>query len=208
MISRDNVEVVGRAIDLVVLGTSQEFLVVHDPEICSLDEVVGVEGVRYPMLAVVVCTSSYLNFISYAMAPTSFCIIGLDQRRLSSCVASWIWGRVTLDVGSVGCIVGGIASISRGICWSISRWVGWSIGCNVSSGISWLHYFVFASSFFSHRVEGTLATTSLSGALRSAFGIGARRKSAVSKTSFFDLSSCNTNIGLEAPDRWRIFKVV
>jgi hypothetical protein len=54
MISRDNVEVVGRAIVLVVLGTSQEFLVVHDSEICSLDGVVSVEGVRSPMLAVVV----------------------------------------------------------------------------------------------------------------------------------------------------------
>jgi hypothetical protein len=56
MISRDNIEVVGRAIVLVVLGTSQEFLVVHDPEFCSMDRVVGVEGVRDPMLAVVVCT--------------------------------------------------------------------------------------------------------------------------------------------------------
>jgi hypothetical protein len=60
MIGRDDTEVVGRAIVLVVLGTSQEFLVVHDLEICSLDGVVGVEGVRCPMLAIVVCTSSYL----------------------------------------------------------------------------------------------------------------------------------------------------
>jgi hypothetical protein len=125
MINRDNVEVVERAIVLVVLGTSQEFLVVHDPEICSLDGVVGVEGVRYPMLAVVVCTPSYLNFISYAVAPTSFCMIRLDRRRLSSCVVPWIWGRVPLDVGSVGCIVGVVASgISWGICRSISCWVG------------------------------------------------------------------------------------
>jgi hypothetical protein len=72
MIGGDNVEVVERAIVLVVLGTSQEFLVVHDPETCSLDGVVGVEGVRCPMLAVVVCTSSYLDFISYAVAPASF----------------------------------------------------------------------------------------------------------------------------------------
>jgi hypothetical protein len=208
MISRDNVEVVGRAIVLVVLGTSQEFLVVHDPEICSLDGVVGVEGVRCSMLAVVVCTPSYLDFISHAVAPTSFCMIRLDQRRLSSYVASWIWGGVPLDIGSVGCIVGGVASISRGVCWSISRWVGWSIGCSVSSGISRLHYFVFASSIFSHRVEGTLATTSLSRTLRSASGIVTCRGSTVSRASFFDLSSCNMDIGLEAPDCWRIFKVV
>jgi hypothetical protein len=181
----------------------------HDPEICSLDRVVGVEGVRDPMLTVVVCMSSYLDFISYAVMPTSLSMIGLNRRRLSSFIASWIWGRVSLDVGSVGCVVGGIANdISRGVCWSISRWVGWSIGCSVSSGISRLHYFVFASPFFSHRVERTLATTSLSRALRSASGIGARRRSAISRTSCFDLSNRNTDIGLEAPDRWRIFKVV
>jgi hypothetical protein len=114
------------------------------------------------MLMVVVCTSSYLDFISYAVTLTSLRTIGLDWRRLSSCIASWIWGGVPLDVGSVGCVVGGIASsIGRGACWSISRWVGWSIGCSIGSGIGRLHYFVFASTFFSHRVEGTLTTTSL-----------------------------------------------
>jgi hypothetical protein len=208
MISRDDVEVVGRAIVLVVLDTSQEFLVVHDLEICSLDGVVGVEGVRCPMLAVVVCTSSYLDLISYAVAPASFCMIMLDRRRLSSCIASWIWGGVPLDIGSVGCIVGGVSSISQGVCWSISRWVGWSVGCSVSSGISQLHYFVFTSPFFSHRVEGTLALTSLSRSLRSASGIGTCRGSVVSRASFFDLSGCNMDIGLEAPDCWRIFEVV
>jgi hypothetical protein len=90
MISGDNVEVVRGAIILVILGTAQEFLVVHDSEICSLDWVVSVEGVRDPMLAVVVCTPSYLDFISYAVTPTSFCTISLDRRRLSSCIASWI----------------------------------------------------------------------------------------------------------------------
>jgi hypothetical protein len=116
--------------------------------------VVGVEGVRDPMLAVVVCTSSYLDLISYAVTLTSLRMIVLDRRRLSSCIASWIWGGVPLDVGSIGCIVGGITSI---IGWGVSRRVGWSIG----SGIGRLHYFVFTSTFFSHRVEGTLATTSL-----------------------------------------------
>jgi hypothetical protein len=90
---------------------------VHDPEICSLDGVVGMEGVRDPMLAVVVCKSSYLDFISYAVTLTSLRTIGLDRRRLSSYIASWIWGGVPLDVGSFGCVVGGIASsIGRGIC--------------------------------------------------------------------------------------------
>jgi hypothetical protein len=174
-----------------------------------LDRVVGIEGVRDSMLAVVVCTPSYFDFISYAVTPTSLCTISLDRRRLSSCIASWIWGRVSLDVGSIGCVVSGIASgISRGICWNISRWVGWSIGYSVSSGISRLHYFVFTSSFFSHRVEGTLATTLLARTLRSASGIGTCCRSTVSGASFLDLRSCNTDISLEVPDRWRIFKVV
>jgi hypothetical protein len=179
---------------------------VHDPEIYSLDRVVGIESVMDSMLMVVVCSPSHFDFISYAVTPTSFCTIGLDRRRVRPCNASWIWGRVSLDVSSIGCIVGGIVSgISRGICWSISHWVGWSIGYNVSSGVTWLHYFVFTSSFFSHWVEGTLATTSLARALRSASGIGTCRKSTVSGTY---LSSCNTDVGLEALDRWRIFKVV
>jgi hypothetical protein len=46
------------------------------------------------MLAVVVSTSSYLDFISYAVTLTSFHTIGLDRRRLSSCIVSWIWGGV------------------------------------------------------------------------------------------------------------------
>jgi hypothetical protein len=76
------------------------------------------------MLAVVVCASSYFDFISYAVAPTSLCMIDLDQRRLTSCIASWIWWRVSLDVSSIGYIVGGMSSgISRGVWWSISRWV-------------------------------------------------------------------------------------
>jgi hypothetical protein len=182
---------------------------VHDLEICSLNRVVGVEGVRDSMLAVVVSTSSYLDFICYAVTMTSFRTIGLDRRRLSSCIASWICGGVPLDVGSVGCIVGDItSSIGRGVCWSISHRVGWSVGCSIGSGIGRLHYFVFASTFFSHRVEGTLAMTSLVRTLRSASGVGTCCGSAVSRTSFFDLSSGDADVSLETPDHWRIFEVI
>jgi hypothetical protein len=174
-----------------------------------LDGVVGIVGVRDPMLAVVVRTSSYLDFISYAVTLTSLRTIGLDRRRLSSCIASWIWGGVPLDVGSVGCVVGGISgNIGRGVCWSISRWVGWSIGCSVGSGIGRLHFFVFASTFFSHRVEGTLATTSLARTLRSTSRVRTCCRSAVSRTSFFDLSSGDMDVGLETPDHWGIFEVI
>jgi hypothetical protein len=182
---------------------------VHDPEICSLNRVVSVEGVRDSMLAVVVSTSSYLDFISCVVTLTSLRTIGLDQRRLSSCIATWIWGGVPLDVGSVGCIVGDItSSIGRGICWSISHRVSWSVGCNIGSGIGRLYYFVFASTSFSHRVEGTLAKTSLARTLRSALRVRTCYGSVVSRTFFFDLSSGDMDVGLETPDHWRIFEVI
>jgi hypothetical protein len=82
-----------------------------------LNGVVGVKGAGNPMLAVVVSTSSYLHFISYTMTLDSFCTIGLDQRRLSSCIVSWVWSDIPLDVGSIGCVVNGITnSIGRSIC--------------------------------------------------------------------------------------------
>jgi hypothetical protein len=147
---------------LVVLGTTQEFLVVHDPEIHSLNGVVGVKGVGNPVFTVIVSTSSYLHFISYAVTLASFSMIDLDQRRLSSCIVSWMWGGIPLYVGSVGCIVTSItSSVGRSVCWSISRRVGWSISCSIGSGVDRLRYFIFSSSLFSHRVEGTLATSSL-----------------------------------------------
>jgi hypothetical protein len=180
MSHRDDVEVVGRTVVLVVLGTSQEFLVVHDPEFCSLDGVVGVKGVRDPVLAIVVSTSSYLDFISYAVVLASLGTIGLDQRRLSSCVVSWVRGDVCLSIGSIGCVVDNVASgIRRVARWGISRRVGWSVGCNIGSGVDRLRYFNFALSFFSHRVEGTLSTTSLARTLRSASGVGTSCISAV-----------------------------
>jgi hypothetical protein len=89
-----------------------------------MDRVVGVDSVRDSMLTVVVCKPSYFDFTSYAVTSTSLNTIGLDRRRLGSCIASWIWGRVSLDISGIGCIVGGVGSgISRGVCWSIGRWV-------------------------------------------------------------------------------------
>jgi hypothetical protein len=207
MSRRNDVEVVGKAVVLIVLRTSQEFLVVHDPEICSLDGVVGVKGVRDPVLAIVVSTSSYLNFISYAVALASLSTIDLDQRRRSSGVVSWVRSDICLNIGSIGCIVGDVTSnIGLVVCWGISH----RIGCSVGSGVDRLCYFVFLSSLFSHQVEGTLGTTLLARTLRSASasGVGTCCGSAVFGTSFLDLSGCNTDVGLEAPDHWRIFKVI
>jgi hypothetical protein len=58
-----------------------------------------------------------------------------------------VWSGVSLDVGSVGCVVDDVSSgIGRGI----SYRVGWSISCSVGSGVDRLRYFIFASSLFSH----------------------------------------------------------
>jgi hypothetical protein len=136
MSCRGDIEVVGRTIVLVVPSKSQKFLVVHDPEIYSLNRVVGVEGVGNPVLAVIVSASSYLHFISYTMTLAFFSTIGLNRKRLSSCIVSWIWGGVPLDVGSVGYNIGGITNnIGRSVCWSISHRVGWSVSCSIGSGV-------------------------------------------------------------------------
>jgi hypothetical protein len=70
-----------------------------------LDRVIGVESVMDSMLTVVVCPSSYFDFISYAVTPTFLCTIGLDRRRLSPCIASWIWVRVSLDVAALAALL-------------------------------------------------------------------------------------------------------
>jgi hypothetical protein len=111
-------------------------LVVHDLELCSLDGVVSIEGIRDPVLAVVVSTSSYLYFISYAVALASLCTIDLDQRSLSSCVVSWVWSGVPLNIDSIGCVVGDVSSVvDRGVCWSVGYNIGWSISCGTGSWV-------------------------------------------------------------------------
>jgi hypothetical protein len=94
---------------------------VHDLEIYSLDGVVGIKGVRDPVLTIVVSTSSYLDFISYAVALASLCNIDMDQRRRGSCVVSWIRSDVCLNVGSIGCVVGDVTSgVDLIVCWGVS----------------------------------------------------------------------------------------
>jgi hypothetical protein len=202
---RDDIEVIWRAIVLVVLGTSQEFLVVHVPEVRSLNGVVGIKSIGDSMLTVVVSTSCYLYFVSYAVVLASFCSIAFDWRRLSSCIVPWVWGSVSMYVGSISCVVGGVASaIGRSISYKVVR----SVSCSVGSGVDRLHYFFFASSLFSHRVEGPLAATSLARTFRSTPGVGTCYGSAVSRTSFFALGSGDADLGLKTAYRRRVFKVV
>jgi hypothetical protein len=176
-----------------------------------LDGVVGIKGVRDPMFAVVVSMPSHLDFISYAVALASFCTISLTQRRLSSCVVSWVWSGVLLNIDSISCVVDDVTRvIGRSVSWSVGCSIGWSICCSIGSSVYWLCYLIFAPTFFSYLVEGTLAMTSLARSLRSAFasGVGTCLGSAISRTSFFDLSGCNANVGLEAPNHWEILEVI
>jgi hypothetical protein len=165
---------------------------VHDPEICSLNGVVGVKGIGDPMFMVVASTSSYLHFIYYAVALAPFCSMSLGQRRLSSCIVSGVWGDVPLDVGSIGWVVDDVAD---SVSWRVCYGVGWSISYSVGSGVDRLHYFVFSSTFFGHRVEGTLATTLPTRMIRSTLRLGTSRGSAVSGTSFFNLGSSDADVG-------------
>jgi hypothetical protein len=54
----------------------------HVPQLRCLDGIVGVKSVRDPMAAVVVSTSCYFHFISYALTLTTFCVISLHWWRL------------------------------------------------------------------------------------------------------------------------------
>jgi hypothetical protein len=135
---RDDVEVVGRAIVLVVLGTSQEFLVVHMPEVRSLNGVVGVKGVGNPVFPIVVSTSCYLHFVSYTVALAAFRPIGQDWRRLSSCIVPEVWSGVSLDVGSVSCVVDDVDSgmagaLATGLAGALAAALAAGLtGCNTS----------------------------------------------------------------------------
>jgi hypothetical protein len=179
---------------------------VYVPQVRCLDGVVGIKSVRDPMVTIVVSTSCYLHFVSYALTLIAFCAISLHRWRLSSCIMPWVCGGVSLDVG---CIVGDVAG---GVGWSIYRSiscrVGWSISCTVGSRVGWLHRSVFTSSLFSHRLKGTLATASLARMFRSASGIGTCRGSTISRTSFFNLGSGDADVSLKTSYRWRIFEVV
>jgi hypothetical protein len=194
---------------LVVVGTSQEFLVVHVPEVRCLNGVVGIKGVRDPMFTVIVSTLCYLHFVSYVLTLACFCAIGLYRRRLSSCIMPWVWGGVSLDVGSISCVVGDVAdSVGWSICQSIGYRVSWSINCSIGSVIDRLNHFIFTSSLFSHWLKGTLSATSLARMFRSTPGIKTCRGSTVSRASFFDLGNGDADVGLKASYHWRIFEVV
>jgi hypothetical protein len=71
-----------------------------------------------------------------------------------------------------------------------------------------VHHFVFTSSFFSHRLKGTLAVTSLVRTFRSTPGIGTCCGSTVPRTSFFNMSDDDADVSLKTSYHRRIFEVV
>jgi hypothetical protein len=178
-------------------------------EICCLDKIVSIEGVRDTMFTIIISMSCYLHFVSYTLTLASLGLVNLYWRRLSSCILSWVCDDVSLNVGSIGCVVGDIAcGIDRDVCRGVDCRVSWSISCSIISGIDRLHYFIFTSSLFSYWLKGTLAATSLAGTFRYTPGVGTCYESAISRTYFFNLGGGDMNIGLETSDRWRIFKVI
>jgi hypothetical protein len=56
----------------------------HVPQLCCLDEIVGIKSVRDPMVAVVVSMSCYLHLISYALTLTAFSVVSLHRWSLDS----------------------------------------------------------------------------------------------------------------------------
>jgi hypothetical protein len=77
---------------------------------------VGIKGARDPMVTVVVSTSCYLHFISYALTLTTFFAISLHRWRMGSCILPCVCSGVSLGVGSISCVVGDVAgSVAGGI---------------------------------------------------------------------------------------------
>jgi hypothetical protein len=113
-----------------------------------------------------------------------------------------------LGAGNISCIVGDIAcGVGGGIGWRIGCSVGNRIGCGVGSEIGRLHYFVFISYLFSYWFKGTVATTSLARMFQSSPGVGTCGRSAVSRASFFDLSSGDAEVGLETSYYRSVFEL-
>jgi hypothetical protein len=71
---------------------------------------------------------------------------------------SWIYDDVSLNAGSVSCVVGDVTS---GAGWSVCRGIGCRVSWSIGSGLDRLHDFVFTSSLFSHGLKGTLAAASV-----------------------------------------------
>jgi hypothetical protein len=86
-----------RTIILIVPGPAQDLLIVHLPEVCCLDGVVGGKGIRDSVVAVVVSTACYFRFVSNRLSLITLGTCSLSWLRLSSrvlaCVSHPIFQR-------------------------------------------------------------------------------------------------------------------
>jgi hypothetical protein len=71
-----------------------------------------------------------------------------------------------------------------------------------------MYYFIFTSSLFSYRLKGTIAAASLARTFRSTPGVGTCCRSTVSRASFFNMSSGDTDISLKTSYHRSILEVV
>jgi hypothetical protein len=109
---RGDVEVVGSTVNLVVLGTTLELSVVYLTELYSLDGIIGVEGVRDPVVAVVVGTTLNLRLIPDRL---TLLLAALEDAcsshwwTLGSSILSYVASNVLLLVaGYVDNVVGSV----------------------------------------------------------------------------------------------------
>jgi hypothetical protein len=129
------------------LGTTQELSIVHFAEVCSLDGMIGVKGIRDPVVAVVVSMACYLRFISYGLTLIALRACSSCWLRLSSRILSCITGDVLL-LGTIK--IGGVVdNIVSGKTSGISSWIGCCIGRN----IDWLHDLNLTTSLSGHGLK-------------------------------------------------------
>jgi hypothetical protein len=119
-----------------------------------LDGVIGVKGIRDPIVVVVIRTACYLHFISYALALTALRVVGLYWWRLSSYVLSCVTGSVLLlGTSSIGDVV---LCTTRGVTNGVGGWIGCCIVSDIGSWVDRLRNFVLASSLLSYGLKGAL----------------------------------------------------
>jgi hypothetical protein len=135
-------EVIGSTVNLVVLGTTSKFGVMHLVELCSLDGVTGVDRVGDPVVAVVVGMT-----LDLYLTPDGLTLLLATSE--DACFLYW-WRWRSSILSCVGCdILPLVASGVGGIISGVTRSVG--------SDIGWLHNVILSASFFSHRRKRGIA---------------------------------------------------
>jgi hypothetical protein len=147
---RDDVEVIGSTVVLVILGMMSEFSVMHLTKLYCLGGVIGVQGIQNSVVAVILGMMLDLHFISYRM--TLLLAASEDAYssylwRLSSNILSYVANGVLLLVRS------GVSQIVGDVVGNITGGITDSVGGSVGQ----LHDFVLTTSLFSHGLKRSIA---------------------------------------------------